>query len=298
VEADAVHNLGESLGSLVESLIRWTGELVPQPARSAELERNLRDWLAGHQPATPVTRSVLADVEAVCHRTARHLTMDLHDEATEPDRVAPGWPAVPRDIVDRRAGFVRRAQRSADGRSGELQLDGFDDLGHAGRFLAAAFTLVAEVDTLILDLRHNGGGDVNALALVAEFVLGTGAEHLATVRYRRRPPRQWWTTGALGDRHLPHDARVAVLIGPGTYSSGGALAYHLQSRDRAHLFGERTPGAGDHVTPVRVTPHVGALIPEGTTIDAVTGTNWEGVGVLPDTPCPAAEALIRARAWA
>ena len=153
------------------------------------------------------------------------------------------------------------------------------------------------VDGLILDLRRNGGGEVSTLTLLAEFVLGTGIEQLATVRYRDRPDHQWWTSGLLGTAHLPTGPPVAVLIGPGTYSSGETLAYHLQTRGRARLFGQRTPGAADHVTPIRVTPSVVALIPEATTIDVVSGTNWEGTGVVPDVACAAGGRRDDAGRW-
>ena len=87
-----------------------------------------------------------------------------------------------------------------------------------------------------------------------------------------------------------------MLIWPCTYSSGEALAYHLKSRGRVRAFGIRTPGAADHVTPIRLTPHVSGLIPEGTTIDQRTGTNWEGQGVEPDVEAPS-DADGLARAW-
>jgi C-terminal processing protease CtpA/Prc len=151
---------------------------------------------------------------------------------------------------------------------------------------------------MVLDLRSNGGGALSSLALVAEFVLGaTPSTQLATVHYRDRPARQWWTTGILGDTTLATDARVAVLIGPGTYSSGEALAYHLHHRGRVRTFGCRTPGAADHVTPVRVTPSVTALMPEATPVDPVTGGNWEGVGVSPTVACDPADAASMAREW-
>jgi hypothetical protein len=61
--------------------------------------------------------------------------------------------------------------------------------------------------------------------------------------------------------------------------------------DRPAVPGRRTPGAADHITPVHVSSHVRALLPEAFVRDAVTGTNWEGTGVVPDIPCEAAEAL-------
>ena len=45
-----------------------------------------------------------------------------------------------------------------------------------------------------------------------------------------------------------------------------------------------------------MTPSVTALIPEGTTIDQRTGTNWEGRGVQPDVES-ATDANGLARTW-
>jgi hypothetical protein len=42
---------------------------------------------------------------------------------------------------------------------------------------------------------------------------------------------------------------------------------------------------------VRVSGHVRALLPEARVRDAVTATNWEGTGVVPDVRCEPAEAL-------
>jgi C-terminal processing protease CtpA/Prc len=126
--------------------------------------------------------------------------------------------------------------------------------------------------------------------LVLDWLLGGEPTHISDVIYRDRT-RQWWTTGRLADRALPRETPVVVLVGAGTFSSGEALAYHVRSRERGRIAGERTPGAADHVTPVAVSPHVRALLPEARVRDAVTGTNWEGTGVVPDIPCAPANAL-------
>ncbi|MEU4196975.1 S41 family peptidase [Kribbella sp. NPDC026611] len=79
---------------------------------------------------------------------------------------------------------------------------------------------------------------------------------------------------------------VALLVGPGTFSSGEALAYHLQTRGRVAVVGETTPGAADHITPIRLAPTVLAYLPEAYVVDTITGTNWEGSGVVPDVLSP------------
>src|SRR5215217_7161914 len=96
------------------------------------------------------------------------------------------------------------------------------------------------------------------------------------------------------DHAIAPGTPAAALIGPGTYSSGEALAYHFQAQRLGPLVGERTPGAADHVTPIVLDAHVRANLPRGYVRDAVTGANWEQTGVRPDVPCAEAEALERA----
>ena len=287
----------ENRAALIDAIIRWVRRLIPDTDRAERLTADLHDAFPAqpHADDAPITDRTLREVEAVCHRTARHLTLELTAPA-EPDVAAAGWPPVPQQDIERRAGFLRRVERFPDGR-GCLAIDGFDDIRYAADYLRGAFAVLRGVEGLVLDLRHNGGGAVATLTLLAEFVLGTGIEQLANVRYRDRPDHQWWTSGLLGAAHLPTGRPVAVLIGPGTYSSGETMAYHLQTRGRARLFGQRTPGAADHVTPIRVTPSVVALIPEATTIDVISGTNWEGTGVVPDVPCESGDTSDAALDW-
>ena len=160
----------------------------------------------------------------------------------------------------------------------------------AAPYLQAAFALLRGARGMVLDLRRNGGGDPGTVTLVLDWLLGGEPTHISDVIYRDRT-RQWWTTGRLAELAPAPETPVSVLVGERTFSSGEALAYHLQSQGRARLVGQRTPGAADHITPVRVSSHVRALLPEARVRDAVTGSNWERTGVVPDVPCEAAEAL-------
>jgi|GEM_PF-4755019 len=285
----------ETEATVIAGIARWGRRLIPDRDRAEGLADDLHSATAGTDHGTPVTDRTLREIEAVCHRTARHLTLELQSPAA-PDDVVVGWPPVPPDVVHRRGGFISRVQRFGNG-CGLFRIDGFDDITVAAGHVLGAFAVLRGVDGLIVDVRGNGGGALSCLTVIAEFVLGTGIEQLSTVRYRDRPDRQWWTSGVLGAAQLPPDVPVAVLIGSGTYSSGEALAYHLRTRGRVRLFGQRTRGAADHVTPVRVTPSVVALIPEATPIDAVSGTNWEGAGVVPDVLCRPDETETAAMAW-
>lgn len=168
-----------------------------------------------------------------------------------------------------------------------LTIDSLESCATARPFLAAAFDLVRGCSRIALDLRGNGGGDPATLTAIAGRLLGPDAQHLSDVVYRDRR-RQWWT-----DPGPALTVPAAVLVSGDTYSSAEALAYHLQARGRVTVLGERTRGAADHITPIRLVPQVLGFLPEAYVLDAATGGNWEQTGVIPDVECPAGEALDR-----
>ena len=78
---------------------------------------------------------------------------------------------------------------------------------------------------------------------------------------------------------LPFQNNTNFDIGHSTHAAG-----------RAEVIGEAT-GGGAHPTrpfPISAAVHIG--IPFARSINPVTGTNWQGTGVLPDTPVPADQA--------
>jgi C-terminal processing protease CtpA/Prc len=240
-----------------------------------------------------VTGPLCREIEAVAHDFSRHFALEyVADGGLVPDTEPPGWPPQDPGDVHLRAGSVGHVTRRHDG-VGVLALDGLDPVHIAAAYLEAAFALLRGSRGVVLDLRRNGGGDPGTVTLVLDWLLGAEPAHISDVIYRDRT-RQWWSTGRLGDLALRPDTPVAVLVSERTFSSGEALGYHIQSRGRARLVGEPTSGAADHVTPVRISGHVRALLPEARVRDAVTGTNWERTGVVPDVPCEAAQALDRA----
>lgn len=102
--------------------------------------------------------------------------------------------------------------------------------------------------------------------------------------------RQFWTIA-----HLPApryaDRPVYVLTSAITFSGGEDVAYTLQAHGRAVLVGETTRGGAHPTDRHVVTEHILVTVPTARTVNSVTGTNWEGVGVVPDVPVPADQAL-------
>jgi hypothetical protein len=274
--------------ALTSGLCSWLDRLFPDRDRGERLQQALRERFGGD--ARAVDAELCGEIETAAHAFSRHFALEyVEDGSLVPDRDPPGWPPQDPGEVALRAGSVGEVRRLPGG-AGVLALDSLDGVRLAAPYLEAAFALLRGARGVVLDLRRNGGGDPGTVALVLDWLLGEQPTHISDVVYRDRT-RQWWTTGRLGELALPPGTPVAVLISGRTFSSGEALAYHIQSQGRARVAGERTPGAADHITPVRVTSDVRAFVPEAVVRDAVSGSNWEGTGVVPDVACDAAEAL-------
>ncbi|MGH3303839.1 MAG: S41 family peptidase [Streptosporangiaceae bacterium] len=71
---------------------------------------------------------------------------------------------------------------------------------------------------------------------------------------------------------------------------GEDFCYPLQALGRAQLIGETT-GDGAHPKGTRpLSPTMAISVPFARSVNPVTGTNWEGTGVVPDVSAAAAEA--------
>lgn len=141
--------------------------------------------------------------------------------------------------------------------------------------LDAALDLLAPLDGLILDLRANGGGDIEAAIHLADRLLASGDIIRLTERQHTRVPLR--AQASPSDLDLP----LVVLVGPRTASAAELLAATLQAHGRAQVMGLPTYGKGS----------VQKLFPLGedlqlklTTGEYLAGrdTAVEGVGITPD----------------
>jgi hypothetical protein len=85
-----------------------------------------------------------------------------------------------------------------------------------------------------------------------------------------------------------------VLTGGSTGSAAEEFAYHIKNFKLGTLIGEPTAGAANNDSITPVAPGFVISISTGRPVHPVTGTNWEGTGVLPDVAVPADQALDKA----
>jgi peptidase S41-like protein len=286
VTADAT-----TVGDLTRRLVGWLRRLPPEQERMASLVRDLDAHLGSR--TDPVTEQACREIERIAWAYSRHLELIFDPAGTDPpDEESKGWDDPDPEEVLRRAAGISQVRRVVDGVC-VLQVDGLEPAGLAQPYVMAAFGLARHASGVIVDLRANGGGAPATVALIAGLLLGEESVLLSEVTYRDRR-RQWWTPDFPAGTAVPASVPVAVLTSARTYSSGEALAYHLQVRGRVTVVGEQTPGAADHVTPIRLAPTVLGILPEAYVTDPVTGGNWEGKGVKPDLVCAADAAVTEA----
>ena len=231
----------------------------------------------------------------------KHLALRLGG-GPPPRRERPGEPAGPREHKDHEARRLAMRQRGRldnfgirrverlDGNIGYLDLRRMPVPANAGPAIAAAMELVAGTYALIIDMRHNGGGSPEGVAFWCSYLLEERPTHLNDIFHADTgETTQFWALPYVpGSRYL--DRPVYVLTSTGTFSGGEELCYNLQALHRAELIGETT-GGGAHPTrgfPISRAVHIG--IPFARSINPVTGTNWQGTGVVPDVAVPEAQA--------
>jgi len=232
--------------------------------------------------------------------TARLAEFDHHFKVTWSGETAVSHqaPAMSMEAMDRRNGYGFRRVEMLPGAIGLIDMRMFADFSFskpgepARRAADAALTLVADADAIILDLRSNGGGSPAMVGyLVSAF---TAADAKIYNEFQRRDGTYSERPGEPFARPVL-DKPLLVLISGRTASAGEAFAYTLQAARRATIVGEASAGAANPGGMFPIADGFNIFISTGTPINAVTGTNWEGVGVKPDVVLRSERALIRAQ---
>jgi C-terminal processing protease CtpA/Prc len=184
------------------------------------------------------------------------------------------------------------------GNVGYLDLRAFLPPQMMGDTAAAAMAFVANADALIVDLRQNGGGSPDAVALMASYLMGPQPARMNDIYDRpSNETRQFWTLPYVpGKRFVGKD--VYLLTSNRTFSAAEDFSYGLKNLKRVTIVGEVTGGGAHPGGPRRINDHFFVAVPSGRSISMVTNTDWEGVGVEPDVKTPAARALATAHLMA
>jgi hypothetical protein len=178
---------------------------------------------------------------------------------------------------------------------GYLKVSGFPPDFLMAEKYGAAMDKLADTDGLIVDLRDNGGGAPQSVALLISYFVDRHTRLNDIWDRDTGITTQQWTQDKLAGKRYGGKKPVVILAGPGTMSAGEDFAYTMQALKRATVIGERTWGGAHPARPYRLGEHFFAVIPSRRSISPITHANWEGVGVIPDIAATPDQALALAK---
>lgn len=194
----------------------------------------------------------------------------------------------------RRTNFGFNEVKILTGNIGYLDLRQFADPKYAGETAVSAMNLLANCETLIIDLRNNGGGNAGMIQLLTSYFYDDEPVHLNTFYWRPGDETmQTWTLPHVSGKKIP-DVDIYILTSNRTFSAAEEFSYNLKNLKRATLIGETTRGGAHPGGPMVVNDNFIINVPKGRAINPVTKTNWEGVGVKPHIEVPQKDALTTA----
>lgn len=178
-----------------------------------------------------------------------------------------------------------------EGNIGYLDLRGFMDAEMASETAATTMNFLANTDALLIDLRRNGGGQPEMVALLSSYLFDKRT-HLNDIysRFDNRT-QEYWTLETVAGKRYGESKPVYVLTSNRTFSGAEEFTYNLKNLKRATIVGETTGGGAHPVRPHRITDHFMIGVPFARAINPITKTNWEGTGVKPDVETTAEQAL-------
>lgn len=144
-------------------------------------------------------------------------------------------------------------------------------------------------DAVIIDLRGNGGGSGAAVNYLTSHFVKPNTLLLTFTRGSETPEQ------SRARENLPAGRMIGkplhVLTDGGCFSACEEFAYHVQQFKLGELLGAGTGGGANNNDQMPVAPGFVLSISAGRPVHAVSGTNWEGVGIKPDVETAPSKAL-------
>src|SRR5919205_1815457 len=289
---------------VVDAILKRLNDSYVFPEMAKKMETSIRERVAKKEydqitSAKQFATTLTNDLQAISHD--KHLRVRYSNQAI-PERGARREPTAEereqrrRDLTWMNHGFGKVER--LPGNIGYLEFFNFADEELGADTVAAAMNFINGTDSLIIDMRRNGGGNPAMVALVCSYLFGPEPVHLNDLYWREgnRTDEFWTRKEVAGKRYLDKD--VYVLTSKYTFSGAEEFTYNLKNLKRATIIGETTGGGAHPGSMFRLGDHFGMFVPTGRAISPITKSNWEGTGVKPDIEVPADQALYVARIMA
>jgi len=233
----------------------------------------------------PFAQQLTDDLRAVCHD--KHLSVIQRIPLTRRgQQISRASDMAPKPKSN--YGFVK--VEVLPGNVGYIKFNMFGDGADAQTTAAAAMAFVSNTDALIFDVTENGGGSGAMIEFLCGYLFDEPV-HLNTFENRSMGfRRDTFSAADVPGRRYGREKPVYVLTSSFTFSAAEEFTYNLKHLKRATIVGETTGGGAHPVNFLTLNKYFILKIPHGRSINPVTKTNWEGVGVIPHVDSPADQA--------
>jgi hypothetical protein len=235
-----------------------------------------------------------ADIKSVAHD--KHMFVAFSPEVLPPDRLgAPDLTGRTAPDQDANA-LVRLVGRIARSRQnfgvekvehlspglGYLRIEAFAPPFLSADRFAGAMDKLADTNALIIDVRGGNGGHPAGVALLISYFVDQRTRLNDIWSRDSGASTAFWTEDRLEGKRYGSKKPVFILVDRDTKSGTEDFAYTMQALKRATVVGTRTWGGAHPGRPWRLGDHFIAGVPDARTINPITHSNWEGVGVIPN----------------
>lgn len=283
--------------TVIDNLIKEMNGAYVFPEVAKKMEADLRKRQAAKEydsvtSAQAFAKKLTDDLQAISkdkHLRVRFSAQPIpirvqRGEPTEAEREQNRW-------FTRRINYGFERVERMNGNIGYVDLRGFSDHEGGAETVAAAMKFLEHTESIIFDLRQNGGGNPHMVALISTYLFGDKPVHLNSLYWRPGDRTDdFWTKPELAKVKFPN-RDVYILTANRTFSAAEEFTYNLKNLKRAIIVGETTGGGAHPGGPSRLHEHFNVFIPSGRAINPISKTNWEGTGVEPDIKVPKEQAL-------
>lgn len=191
---------------------------------------------------------------------------------------------VLKETVDRfRHNHAFQKVEILDGNIGYLKLNKFHQDEGAQLIADHALGFLSGTDALIIDLTECKGGSPELVRHMLSYFFSGGTLLWSIIDRDGVTVDDAYSKSSVGSERFKSDFPLFVLTGPETASAAELFAYALKSFGKARTVGQGTNGIA-HLVGVRsINQHFVGRFSMSRNINPVTNSDWEGVGVAPDT---------------
>lgn len=233
------------------------------PAQQAGIEKG--DYITGAEGLTVEADGASAVLAAIRGDEGTPVSVTIRKDATGETQTL----AMTRAIVTQKMAWGEMLS----GKIGYIRINNFH-VGAAEQYQAALDRLLADgAQSLLLDVRHNGGGRVKEMSAMLDPLLPEGT----IMTLKTREGKETVYTSDADMLELP----IAVLVDDESISAAEFFAAALQEYDRATLVGTHTTGKGRAQQTFRLSDG-SALSLSVEQYYTPKGNNLADVGIAPD----------------